>query len=297
MIEDTSTQNPSNTLPTRVQVVIIGGGVIGCSVAYHLTKLGWKDVLLLERKQLTAGTTWHAAGLVEAGGFYDGTKIEMAKYTRELYHILEQETGQSTGYSPVGYLEFACSPSRLEGMRRIADFDRGFEVNVQELSPAEVKQKWPLAYTEDILAGFFTPGDGRVNPIDATIALAKGARMGGAQILEEIEVTGIKQTNGRVSGVITEQGEIEAGYVVNCAGLWAHQLGKLAGVNVPLQASEHYYLITEPIEGIHAELPVLVDLDRYAYYREETGGVLLGLFEPVAAPWGLEGIPKDFSFG
>jgi 4-methylaminobutanoate oxidase (formaldehyde-forming) len=297
MAEDTSLQNPSNTLPSRVQVVIIGGGVIGCSIAYHLTKLGWKDVLLLERQQLTAGTTWHAAGLVEAGGFYDGTKIEMAKYTRELYQILEQETGQSTGYSPVGYLEFACSPSRLEGMRRIADFDRGFEVNVQELSPAEVKQKWPLAYTEDILAGFFTPGDGRVNPIDATMALAKGARMGGAQIIEEIEVTGIKQTYGRVSGVITEQGEIEAEYVVNCAGIWAHQLGKLAGVNVPLQASEHYYLITEPIEGIHSELPVLVDLDRYAYYREETGGVLLGLFEPVAAPWGLDGIPKDFTFG
>jgi 4-methylaminobutanoate oxidase (formaldehyde-forming) len=297
MAEDTSLQNPSNTLPSRMQVVIIGGGVIGCSIAYHLTKLGWKDVLLLERQQLTAGTTWHAAGLVEAGGFYDGTKIEMAKYTRELYQILEQETGQSTGYSPVGYLEFACSPSRLEGMRRIADFDRGFEVNVQELSPAEVKQKWPLAYTEDILAGFFTPGDGRVNPIDATMALAKGARMGGAQIIEEIEVTGIKQTYGRVSGVITEQGEIEAEYVVNCAGIWAHQLGKLAGVNVPLQASEHYYLITEPIEGIHSELPVLVDLDRYAYYREETGGVLLGLFEPVAAPWGLDGIPKDFTFG
>jgi 4-methylaminobutanoate oxidase (formaldehyde-forming) len=292
-----TSQNSTEKLPSRKQVVIIGGGVIGCSTAYHLTKLGWKDVLLLERKQLTAGTTWHAAGLVEAGGFYDGTKIEMAKYTRELYQRLEEETGQSTGYNPVGYLEFACSPSRLEGMRRIADFDRGFEVNVEELSPAEVKKKWPLAYTEDILAGFFTPGDGRVNPIDATMALAKGARMGGAQIMEEIEVTGIKQEKGRVTGVVTDQGEIEVEYVVNCAGIWAHQVGKLAGVNVPLQASEHYYLITEPIEGIHGDLPVLVDLDRYAYYREETGGVLLGLFEPIAAPWGLDGIPKDFSFG
>ncbi len=283
--------------PSRKQVVIIGGGVIGCSIAYHLTKLGWKDILLLERKQLTAGTTWHAAGLVEAGGFYDGTKIEMAKYTRELYQVLQEETGQSTGYHPVGYLEFACSPSRLEGQRRIADFDRGFGVNVQELSPAEVKQKWPLAYTEDILAGFFTPGDGRVNPIDATMALAKGARMGGAEIIEEIEVTAFKQNNGRVSGVITDQGEIEAEYVVNCAGIWAHQIGKMAGVNVPLQAAEHYYLITEPIAGIQADLPVLVDLDRYAYYREETGGLLLGLFEPVAVPWGVDGIPEDFSFG
>ena len=297
MTETNTSQNTTKQIPSRVQVVIIGGGVIGCSIAYHLTKLGWKDVLLLERSQLTAGTTWHAAGLVEAGGFYDGTKIEMAKYTRELYQTLEGETGQSTGYNPVGYLEFACSPSRLEGMRRVADFDHGFGVNAEELTPAEVKRKWPLAYTEDILAGFFTPGDGRVNPIDATMALAKGARMGGAQILEEIEVTGITQENGRVSGVITDQGEIEAEYVVNCAGIWAHQIGKLAGVNVPLQAAEHYYLITEPIEGIHADLPVLVDLDRYAYYREETGGLLLGLFEPMAVPWGLDGIPKDFSFG
>ena len=290
-------QNVSNPIPSRKQVVIIGGGVIGCSIAYHLTQLGWRDVLLLERKQLTAGTTWHAAGLVEAGGFFDATKIEMAKYTRELYQSLEGETGQSTGYNPVGYLEFACSPSRLEGLRRVADFDRGFGVYVEQLSPAEVKNKWPLAHTEDILAGFFTPGDGRVNPIDVTMALAKGARMGGAQIVEEVEVTGIKQDKGRVCGVITDQGEIEAEYVVNCAGIWAHEIGKLAGVNVPLQAAEHYYLITEPIDGIHGELPVLVDLDRYAYYREETGGVLLGLFEPVAEPWGLDGIPKDFSFG
>ncbi|MGW8144405.1 MAG: GcvT family protein, partial [Anaerolineales bacterium] len=169
--------------------------------------------------------------------------------------------------------------------------------NVQELSPGEIKHKWPLAYTDDILAGFFTPGDGRVNPIDATMALAKGARMGGAQILEEVEVTGIQQSNGRVTGVTTDLGQVEAEFVVNCGGIWAHQIGKMAGVNVPLQASEHYYLITEPIEGIHPELPVLVDLDRYAYYREETGGVLLGLFEPVAVPWGLDGIPKDFSFG
>jgi glycine cleavage system aminomethyltransferase T/glycine/D-amino acid oxidase-like deaminating enzyme len=284
-------------LPSRKQVVIIGGGVIGCSIAYHLTKLGWNDVLLLERSQLTAGTTWHAAGLVEAGGFYDATKIEMAKYTRELYQQLEGETGQFTGYNPVGYIEFACSPSRLEGLRRIADFDRGFGVEVEEITPQELKKKWPLAYTEDILAAFFTPGDGRVNPIDATMALAKAARMGGAQIFEEIEVVGIQKSNGRVSGVITNRGEIEAEYVVNCAGIWARQVGKLAGVNVPLQAAEHYYLITEPIAGVHMDLPVLVDLDRYAYYREETGGILLGLFEPIAVPWGLDGIPPGFSFG
>jgi heterotetrameric sarcosine oxidase gamma subunit len=284
-------------LPSQKQVVIIGGGVIGCSIAYHLTKLGWKDVVLLERKQLTAGTTWHAAGLVEAGGFYSETMIEMAKYTRELYQTLDEETGQSTGYKPVGYLEFACTPSRLEGLRRVADFDRGFGVEVEEISPSKVKEKWPLADTDDILAGFFTPGDGRVNPIDATMALAKGSRMGGVQIFEDTAVTGITKAHGQVTGVITDKGEIEAEYVVNCAGMWAREIGKLAGVNVPLQAAEHYYLITEPIDGIDPDIPVLVDLDRYAYYREEHGGVLLGLFEPTAVPWGLDGIPKEFSFG
>jgi 4-methylaminobutanoate oxidase (formaldehyde-forming) len=153
-------EESTNNFPSRKQVVIIGGGVIGCSIAYHLSRLGWKDVVLLERKQLTAGTTWHAAGLVEAGGFSSETMIEMAKYTRELYQTLEGETGQSTGYRPVGYLEFACSPSRLEGLRRVADFDRGFGVEMEEISPSKVKEKWPLAYTDDILAGFFTPGDG-----------------------------------------------------------------------------------------------------------------------------------------
>ncbi|MBW8011534.1 MAG: FAD-dependent oxidoreductase [Chloroflexi bacterium] len=284
-------------MPTHAQVVIIGGGVMGCSIAYHLTKLGWKDVLLLERKQLTAGTTWHAAGLVEAGGFFDETMLLMAKYTRELYQRLEAETGQSTGYKSVGYLEFANSPSRLHELRRVAAFDRIFDVPVEEISPTEVKKFWPLAETEDILAGFITPEDGRCNPVDTTMALAKGARMGGALLYEETKVTGIKKENGRVTGVVTDKGEIEAEYVVNCAGIWARELGKMAGVNVPLQAAEHYYLITEPIDGINPDLPVLVDLDRFAYYREETGGLLLGLFEPTAAPWGIDGIPKDFSFG
>jgi glycine/D-amino acid oxidase-like deaminating enzyme len=210
MKEERKSENMTNKLPSHAQVVIIGGGVIGCSVAYHLTKLGWRDVLLLERKQLTAGTTWHAAGLVEAGGFFSETMIEMAKYTRELYQRLEEETGQSTGYKPVGYLEFATSPSRLEGLRRVASFDRLFDVQMEEISPEKVKELWPLAYTEDMLAGFFTPGDGRVNPVDATMALAKGAVNGGAQIFEEVEVTGIQQENGFVQGVVTTEGEIEA---------------------------------------------------------------------------------------
>jgi 4-methylaminobutanoate oxidase (formaldehyde-forming) len=297
MTEKNTSEISASEFPTRAQVVIIGGGVIGCSTAYHLVKLGWKDVVLLERAQLTAGTTWHAAGLVEAGGFFSATSVEMAKYTLELYSSLEGETGLSTGYKGVGTLTLATSASRLEELRRVAAFDRHFGVPMEEIPPEKVKELWPLAYTDDILAGFMTGKDGRVNPIDVTMALAKGARMGGVRVFEETAVIGITKENRRVTGVITDKGEIQAEYVVNCAGMWAREIGKMAGVNVPLQPTEHYYLITEPIEGIHRELPVLVDLDKYAYYREETGGVLFGLFEPVSAPWALEGIPKDFSFG
>ena len=288
---------PSKQPPTHAQVVIIGGGIIGCSTAYHLAKRGWKDILLLERHQLTAGTTWHAAGLVEAAGFFDETTIEMAKYSLKLYAELEKETGQATGFNPVGMIEIACTPSRLEGLRRISAFCRYFGVEIEEISPSELQHIWPLMDTSDVLAGFFSTGDGRANPIDVTMALAKGARMGGVQILENAEVTGITQKAGAVTGVTTRHGEIKAEYVVNCAGMWAGEVGRMAGVNVPLQAAEHYYLITEPIEGMPSDLPVLVDSDRYAYYREEVGGLLLGVFEPVAAPWSIEGIPKGFSFG
>jgi 4-methylaminobutanoate oxidase (formaldehyde-forming) len=281
-------------IPAYAKVVVIGGGVIGCSTAYHLAKLGWKDIVLLERTQLTAGTTWHAAGLVEAGGFFSATMVEITEYTLELYRQLESETGLATGYKEVGMLNVASTPSRLEEYRRIAAFQRYLGIPMEEVSPEKVKQMWPLAHTDDILAGFFTPGDGRVNPVDVTMALAKGARMGGVQIFEETAVTGFRKEGHRVTGVITDKGEIQADYVVSCAGMWAHEIGKLAGVNVPLQPMEHYYLVTEPIEGISADLPVLVDLGKYAYYREETGGVLLGLFEPNAAPWA---IPENFRFG
>jgi len=297
MEEKQTLNNPSNKLPTHAQVIIIGGGVIGCSIAYHLTKLGWKDVIILEKSQLTAGTTWHAAGLVEALGFTSATKIGMAKYTLELYSQLEKETGQATGFNPIGMLEIACSQSRLEEYRRVSAFARYFDVNVEEISPAEVQKLWPMMDCSDVLAGFLSPGDGRVNPVDVTMALAKGARNGGVRIFEETNVTAIKKKNNRVTGVVTDKGEIEAEYVVNCAGMWAGEVGKLAGVNIPLQAAEHYYLITEPIEGVTADLPILVDPDRYAYYREEVGGFLLGVFEPIAAPWSVDGIPKGFSFG
>jgi 4-methylaminobutanoate oxidase (formaldehyde-forming) len=284
------------SVPSHAQVVIIGGGVAGCSVAYHLTKLGWKDVVLLEQTQLTAGTTWHAAGLI-VSGFSSDTTIFMAKYTRDLYEKLEEETGLSTGFKPIGYLQPATSKNKVDDLRRRADFSRRHGVFTEEISAAEVQEMWPLFETSDVLAGFYTPDDGRVNPIDATMSMAKGARMGGATILEETSVTGIKKKNGRVTGVVTNKGDIEADYVVNCAGMWGRELGKMAGVHVPLQATEHYYLITEQIEGMHPDLPIVEDPERFAYYREEMGGLMLGLFEPVAAPWGMDGIPKGFSFG
>jgi 4-methylaminobutanoate oxidase (formaldehyde-forming) len=270
--------------------------VIGCSVAYHLTKLGWRDVVLLERKDLTCGTTWHAAGLAESGLFASAVKSDMAKYTQELFQRLGEETGQDTGFRRIGYLELASTEEWVEGFRRVADFGRYNGHVIEELSPSEIKRMWPLLKTDDLLAGFYCPDDARVNPVDVTMALAKGARMGGALIFEDTKVTAIKQKNGRVTGVVTDKGGIKAEYVVNCGGMWARELGQMAGVNVPLHAAEHYYLITEPIDGIHPDLPILDDASRFAYYREETGGLLIGLFEPVAAPWGMDGIPEGFKF-
>ncbi|MFN2292763.1 MAG: FAD-dependent oxidoreductase [Anaerolineae bacterium] len=285
-----------DSFPRQAQVVIVGGGVIGCSVAYHLTKLGWRDVVLLEKTQLTAGTTWHAAGLI-VSGFSTETDIYMAKYTRELYERLGEETGQDTGFKAVGYIQIASNQEQLHSLRRSADFCRGHGVSAEEISAAEIKEMWPLFYVDDVLAGFYTAEDGRCNPVDTTLALAKGAQMGGARILEGVRVTGIKQERGRATGVVTDKAEIEAEYVVNCAGMWAREVGNMAGVNVPLHAAEHYYLITEPMEGMRRDMPIVEDADLFAYYRDEMGGLLLGLFEPVAKPWGMGGIPETFSFG
>ena len=296
-MENPSPKNSSISLPAQAQVVIIGGGVIGCSLAYHLTQLGWRDVVLLEKSALTAGTTWHAAGLVVSGTFASETMIHMAQYTRDLYARLGKETGLDTGFEPIGYLELATSRDWLHQLRRVATYARTFGHTVEEISANEVKKMWPLFEVDDVIAGFYCPEDGRTNPVDTTMSLAKGARIGGATILEGVQVTGIQQKNGRVTGVLTNQGEIQAEIVANCAGMWARDLGKLAGVDFPLHASEHYYLITEPIEGIHHNLPIVEDPERYAYFREETGGLMIGLFEPVAGPWGMQGIPQDFSFG
>jgi len=288
----------SNTvLPERTRVVIVGGGVIGCSVAYHLAKMGWKDVLLLERDQLTCGTTWHAAGLMVTFGSTSETSTELRKYTRDLYVSLEAETGFSTGFKPIGLIEAASNADYLEEYRRVAAFNRYCGVDVQEISPKEIKELFPLARVDDLLAGFYMKDDGRVNPIDATIALARGAQQHGATIIEGVPVSGITKKNGVVTGVTTSQGNIEAEYVVNCAGMWARQLGELAGVNIPNQAAEHYYLITEEIKDLPPNMPILEDPSHYGYYREEVGGLMVGLFEPDCAPWKIHGIPNDFSFG
>jgi len=284
-------------LPNRARVVVIGGGVIGTSVAYHLAQMGWKDVVLLERDRLTSGTTWHAAGLMVTFGSTSETSTEMRKYTRDLYARLEEETGVATGFKPVGFIEVATEPDRLEEYRRVSAFNRYCGVDVQEIGATEVGELFPLARTDDILAGFYVKDDGRANPVDVTMSLAKGARMAGATIVEGVPVTGVLTANGSVTGVRTDQGDIEAEIVVNCAGMWARQLAARNGVNVPLQAAEHYYLLTEPIPGISNDWPVLEDPASYGYFREEGGGLLLGLFEAVCAPWQVGGVPEDFSFG
>ena len=287
----------SPVLPQRARVVVIGGGVIGCSVAYHLAQMGWRDVVLLERDRITSGTTWHAAGLMVTFGSTSETSTEMRKYTRDLYARLEAETGVATGFKPIGFIEVACDRDRLEEYRRVSAFNRFCGVDVHEISAAQVGELFPLARTDDILAGFYVKEDGKVNPVDVTMALAKGARLHGARVFEQVPVTGVLQRRGAVAGVSTPYGDIEAEYVVNCAGMWARQLGARAGVNIPLQASEHYYLITDKIPGIDPNWPVLEDPGSYGYFREEVGGMMVGLFEPVCAPWRVEGIPEDFSFG
>ena len=285
------------TLPQQARVVIVGGGVIGCSTAYHLAHMGWKDVVLLERDQLTSGTTWHAAGLMVTFGSTSETSTEFRKYTRDLYSRLEAETGFATGFKPVGFIEVASNADRLEEFRRVAAFNRYCGVDVHEISPQEIKDLFPLARVDDLKAGFYVKEDGRVNPVDVTMALARGARQQGATILEGVAATGILKKNGAVAGVRTNYGDIEAEYVVNCAGMWARQFGEMAGVNIPNQAAEHYYLITEELKDLPPDMPVLEDPSHYGYYREEVGGLMVGLFEPVCAPWNINRIPNDFSFG
>jgi 4-methylaminobutanoate oxidase (formaldehyde-forming) len=286
-------------LPSEARVVIVGGGIAGCSIAYHLTKLGWSDVVLLERKQLTCGTTWHAAGLV---GQLRATLnlIKLAVYTTDLYSGLEAETGQATGFKQNGSLGVASNAERFEELKRGASMARMAGLEVQVISPTEARELYPLLNIEDVVGAVFLPNDGQTNPIDTTMALAKGARTGGAKIFEDTKVTAIRTASGpagpRVTGVATDKGDITAEYVVNCAGMWAREVGLMAGARVPLHACEHYYILTDPMPDVPAGLPVLRDPDGCAYYKEDAGKILLGAFEGNARAWGMDGIPEDFSF-
>jgi glycine/D-amino acid oxidase-like deaminating enzyme len=290
-------------------VVVVGGGVIGCSVAYHLAHAGWTDVVLVERDRLTSGTTWHAAGLMTCFGSTSETSTRIRTYSRDLYAHLEEETGHATGFRPVGLIEAATDADRLEEYRRVAAFQRHHGLEVHEISPAEIAELFPWARTDDLLAGFYVPGDGRVNPVDLTTSLAKGARQLGVHIVEGARVTEVLTTPSgqeeRVIGVRISTGSagdlgdtgIECEYVVNCAGMWARELAAENGLVIPNQAAEHYYLITDTIDGLDPEAPIFEDPSSYGYYREEGGGMMVGLFEPQAAPWRVEGVPADFSFG
>jgi len=285
------------TLPRHAQVVIIGGGSIGCNIAYHLTQLGITDVVLLERDKLTAGTTWHAAGEIVPAVLGAEWECELYLHGRELIAGLEDETGQATGWRQVGYIQPADTPERLEEMRRGAAFMNLHGIEIHEISPAEAQERFPIGDFTNTLAAFWYPKEGRTNPVDTTMALARGARRRGAQIAEGVAVRDILTRDGRAVGVRTDHGDISAEHVVIAAGMWSRQIGEGVGINLPLQAAEHYYLITEEIEGIDRNLPLLEDPHNWSYYREEVGGLLVGLFEPNAAPWMIDAIPEQFAFG
>ncbi|MAM25400.1 MAG: FAD-dependent oxidoreductase [Rhodobacteraceae bacterium] len=284
-------------IPERARVVIIGGGVIGCSVAYHLTKLGWQDVVLLERKQLTSGTTWHAAGLI-AQLRATANMTKLAKYSQELYGNLEEETGVATGFKRCGSITVALTDERREELFRQAAMARAFGVDVEEISPDEVKQRYEHLNISGVTGGVYLDKDGQGDPANIALALAKGARQRGARVIERTRVSGIRREGRRVTGVDWEQGDetghIACDMIVNCAGMWGHEVGRMAGVNVPLHACEHFYIVSEPIAGL-TQMPVLRVPDECAYYKEDAGKILLGAFEPVAKPWRLD-IPESFEF-
>ncbi|MBM3614342.1 MAG: FAD-dependent oxidoreductase [Alphaproteobacteria bacterium] len=287
------------TIPSKARAVIIGGGVSGASVAYHLAKMGWTDIVLLERKQLTSGTTWHAAGLIgQLRGSANMTRL--AKYSADLYVKLAAETGVETGMRQVGSISVALTPHRHEELLRQATVARIFDVDVQEISPSEAKAMYPHLNVGDVVGAVHLPLDGQCDPANIAMALAKGARMRGAQIFEYTKVTGVTRANGRVTGVdyITKDGEpghIATDVVVNCGGMWGRDLAEQAGVTLPLHACEHFYLITEPVEGL-GHLPVLRVPDECAYYKSDAGKMMIGAFEPKAKPWGMGGIREDFEF-
>ena len=282
-------------LPDRAQAVVIGGGIHGCSVAYHLAKAGWSDVVLLERKQLTSGTTWHAAGLVgQLQGSHATTAF--ASYGVELLQEIEAETGRNPGFRQNGSISIALNDQRLAELRRKADFASLFGIEASFLETAEIAERWPLMNADGVLGGIFMPGDGAANPSDLTQALAKGARMNGARLFENVVVEEVLTDGGKVTGVRTSHGVIKTAVVANCGGMWARELGRRNGVGVPLHACEHYYLVTEAIPGLPADLPVLRSYCDGTYWKEDAGKLLFGFAHFHARAWAADGIPENFEF-
>jgi 4-methylaminobutanoate oxidase (formaldehyde-forming) len=294
--EDGDDMSRNETLPDRAQVVIVGGGVVGASVAYHLVKLGWTDVVLVEQGQLSSGTTWHAAGLVgQLRATEGGTRL--VQYSAKLYSELEQETGLATGFKRCGGVTVARTEDRMVQLRRTAANAASYDLECELISPEQAKERYPVLAIDDLVGAIWLPGDATANPVDVTASLARGARTGGARVFEKTRVTGIEQRAGRVTGVVTDRGTIETEVVVNCAGQWAKAVGALAGVNVPLHSAEHFYVVTEQIEGVHPDLPILRDPDGYTYFKEEVGGLVVGGFEPEAKPWvAPDQLPYPFEF-
>ncbi len=285
----------SRTLPRQVDVVIIGGGVVGCSIAYHLTQIGITNVVVLERKQLTSGTTWHAAGLV--GQLRASRNLtELAKYTTKLFEKLERETGQATGFKQNGSISMALTDGRMEELLRGASMAKNFGLAVDVISIAEIKERIPHYSMKGVKGGVFLPKDGQVNPIDVTQALAAGAKSRGAKVFENCKVTRILTNVGSAIGVETAEGTIMADKVVMATGMWSRDLGRSIGVNIPLHACEHFYIVSEPIEKLPRNMPVVRVPDECAYYKEDAGKLLVGAFEPVAKPWGGGGINDEHAF-
>jgi glycine/D-amino acid oxidase-like deaminating enzyme len=286
-------------LPARADVVIIGGGIVGCSIAYHLTKIGITNVVVLERKQLTSGTTWHAAGLV---GQLRATRnlTELAKYTTTLFEGLEKETGQATGFKQNGSISLALNEGRLEELLRGASMAKNFGLGIDVLSLGELKERLPHYNFEGVTGGVFLPKDGQVNPIDVTQALAAGARSRGGKVFENVKVTRVLTKDGRACGVETTEGTVEADKVVVAGGMWSRDLGRSAGVNIPLHACEHFYIVSEPIADLPRNMPVVRVPDECTYYKEDAGKLMVGAFEPKAKPWpphgGSIGIDEEHAF-
>jgi glycine cleavage system T protein len=282
-------------LPQRARVVVIGGGVVGCSVAYHLTKRGWNDVLLIERKRLTSGTTWHAAGLVTLGRPTHGTRT-LVKRSLEVFNTLEAETGLSTGYRTTGTIHLALKDDRWEELRRQYSVAQGDELDVELIDAARAVELFPLLDPKGIVGGVHYPADGRGNATDTTMSLAKGARMNGAQIFEHTAVESIERRGDRVVGVSTDKGEVEAEYVVNCTGMWGRQVGAMSGVRLPLQAMAHYYVVTDEIPGLPRDMPTIKSSDDWSYVKDDAGNLMVGFFEPGSYPWSSHGIPVDVEY-